>query len=439
MDIKQILKKQIERYIIKNSGSLSKEDIYTNVVKEFEVDRKTVSRYYITLDKNGLLDSFNKLPEIGYTEREVNKVLSQDQSGLSVSMTTETEVKSLEDLLNICEVDDTQWEVVTWKCKKWSVSIKNKFNELEAKDLYSVSASFKPIIAEKSLSLQKDIILNELYKKSPIEKLIIRNNNSDKFAYEISLPDVHFGKFSWKEESGEDYDLKIAATRFNTAISHFLSLVYTDQIDRFILPIGNDLINIDSRRGETTAGTRVDSDTRFFKIVKAVKNILIDNINKLSKIAPVDIVIISGNHDYETMFMIGEILDAYYHNNENITIDNKPSQRKYYKYGKNGFLYTHGNEEKHGDLGLIFATENTKLWAESTACRHIKLGHYHKSKKMDFTSIDEHIGFTIQILPSLSGTDFWHSSRGYMSRKSAKAFLYDKNEGLVAEYNFNLK
>ena len=438
MNPQKILKKQVERYIIDNSHN-SKDVIYNKVFEEFGIDRKTISRYYINLENTGVLDGFNKLPEAKYTENQVKKVLSQDQSGLSVSMTTDIEVKSLEDLLNLCEVNSDEWEVVSWKCKKWSVSIKNASNELEVKDLYSVAANFKPVILEKDLGLQKDVLLKELFKASPAVELNKGYKPNNRLAYEISLPDVHFGKFSWKEESGEDYDLKIAETRFNDAVSHFLSLVSPDIIDRFILPIGNDLINIDSRKGETTAGTRVDSDTRFFKIVKTVKQLLIDNIDKLSKTAPVDVIIVSGNHDYETMFMIGEMLDAYYHNNKNVTIDNRPSQRKYYQFGKNGFLYTHGNEEKHGDLGLIFATENAKLWAASTACRHIKLGHFHKNKTMTFLNVCEYTGFTVQILPSLSGSDSWHTSKGYMSKKTAKGFLYDREDGLVAEYNYSLK
>lgn len=440
MNIKTILKKQIERFIIQNSENFSKSELYTRVVDEFGIDRKTVSRYYLELEKSGILKSFNKLPETRYTDSEISKVLRQDSSGLSVSLSIDHEVKSLADLLEVCDVDVTQWEVVSWECKKWDLGIKNAENSIETKQLFSVSAKFKPVVLETNLKLQKEVLLKELFDSAPKTNPAYEEgyNGGSKFAYEISLPDIHFGKFAWGEETGQNYDLKIAEKEFKTAVDYFLTLPPINNIERFIFPIGNDLINIDSRKAETTAGTKVDSDSRFFKIVKVVKRILIESIDKLANIAPVDVVIVSGNHDYETMFMLGEILSAYYANNTSVTVDNTPTQRKYYKYGKCGFLYTHGNEEKHADLGLIFATENAKLWAESTACRHIKLGHFHKNKKLTFVNVDEYTGFTIQILPSLSGRDFWHSSKGYMSKRAAKAFLYHKDNGLVGEFSYNI-
>lgn len=284
---------------------------------------------------------------------------------------------------------------------------------------------------------QKDLILKELKQKFPIRKLVKHERGDKTYAYEINIPDAHFGKMAWAEESGEDYDLKIAETRYTDAIDNLLSLVDTSKIEKIIFPVGNDMINIDSRRNETTAGTRQDSDSRFFKMVMVVKNVLIKTINSLSTIAPVDVIVVSGNHDFESMLMVGEMIDCYYHNDNNVTVDNSPKQRKYYQYGKNGFQYTHGNEEPHKDLGLIFATEQPKLWAD-TEYRFAKLGHFHKNKKTSYVSIDEYQGFRVQILPSLSGSDAWHSSKGYMSKKQAKGFLYHKSNGEIAEYTYNI-
>lgn len=283
---------------------------------------------------------------------------------------------------------------------------------------------------------QKELLLKELRAELPTFPAI-KLHNKGKYAYEINIPDIHFGKMSWGEESGEDYDLKIAEKRYTDAIAELLSYVDLSQVEKIIFPVGNDMINIDSRKNETFAGTKQDSDSRFFKIVRTVKEILIKSINSLSTIAPVDVVVISGNHDPESMFMIGEILDAYYTTNKNVSVDNSPKQRKYYQYGLNGFQYTHGNEENHKDLGLIFATEQTKIWAD-TKFRFCKLGHFHKNKKLNYVSLDEYQGFQVQILPSLSGSDAWHSSKGYNSQKQAKGFLYDKKKGQVAEYTHTL-
>lgn len=331
--------------------------------------------------------------------------------------------RTLEELIEDHKVDSSRYKVSSY----WSKQKGDKFYH---------SLFLTLIKQDTNLASQKELLMEEI-KDSSCYIPFKRPNKRAKYAYEINIPDVHFGKMSWSEESGEDYDIKIAEKRYEEAIQSLLSLVNTDDIEEIIFPIGNDMINIDSRRNETFAGTGQDSDSRFYKIVKVVKSILIRNINALSVIAPVKVIVVSGNHDPETMFMLGEILESFYHNNENVDVDNFPRQRKYYQYGLNGFQYTHGNEEKHTELGLIFATEQAQLWAD-TIYRFCKLGHFHKNKTIKYLSIDEHQGFQVQILPSLSGSDAWHNSKGYMSKKQAKGFLYHKNNGQVAEYTYSV-
>ena len=336
------------------------------------------------------------------------------------------EIKTLNELIEKCKIDTDKWEITKYIQNYWGN---------DNRPQWQVKAWLS--LKKEDLQFQKTILLKELRESLPIKSLISPPTHGKKLAYEISIPDVHFGKMSWEEEVGENYNLKIAEQRYRNAISELLSYVNINDIEKIIFPIGNDMLNIDSRRNETFAGTRMDSDSRFFKIVKTVKSILIDVINSLSQIAPVDVIVISGNHDPESMFMLGEILESYYHNTECVKVDNSPKQRKYYSYGKNGFQYTHGNEEKHNDLGLIFATEEPKLWA-ATEFRFCKLGHFHKNKKIEYISVEDHTGFQIQILPSLSGADFWHNSKGYVSNKQAKGFLYDKNRGQIGEFTYSI-
>lgn len=346
-----------------------------------------------------------------------------------INLKTTNEIKSLEELIEKCKIDTNEWAVEKYIQNYWGS---------EKTPYWQVKAWLKKKTLDNDLVKQKQLILDELKKEfTAVYPLDALNVTGRKLAYELSIPDVHFGQLSWGEETGQDYDLDIAKERFRVAISNLLSYVNLDEIEKIILPIGNDMINIDSRKNQTYSGTPQDSDSRFFKIIKEVKEILIDVINSLSLIAPVHVIVVSGNHDAESMFMMGEILEAYYHNTENVTIDNSPKQRKYIQYGLNGIQYTHGNEEKHSDLGLIFATEESQLWA-NTKFRFCKLGHYHHNKKIQYLSIDEYQGFQIQILPSLSSIDAWHKSKGYHSMKQAKAFLYDRERGQIGEFTYSV-
>ena len=368
-------------------------------------------------------EEFSELESLQIGER-TSKV-SIEKGTLESTVEVDFEPKSDLDLAKLHKIDLTKYKISTY----WS--------KLKSNGKFTSSVLASLIKIDTDLISQKEIILKELKYQLPGYLPLGPKKTTGNLAYEINIPDIHFGKMSWGEESGEDYDLKIAEKRYLSAINELLSNVSEKSIEKFIFPIGNDMINIDSRRNETFAGTPQDSDSRFYKIVKTVKSILIKTINGLSLIAPVDVIVISGNHDTETMFMIGEMLDAYYHNNPIVNVDNSPKQRKYYQYGVSGFQYTHGNEEKHNELGLIFATEEPKLWAD-TKYRFCKLGHFHSNKKLQYLSVGEHQGFQVQVLPSLSGSDAWHKSKGYMSIKQAKGFLYDKDKGQIGEFTYSI-
>jgi hypothetical protein len=154
-------------------------------------------------------------------------------------------------------------------------------------------------------------------------------------------------------------------------------------------------------------------------------------------IAPVDVVVIPGNHDEHTMFLVGEILEAFYHNTDRVVVYNSPKSRKYYEFGKCMIMYTHGNGEKHGDLGLICATEEPQMWGR-TKYREAHLGHYHKSKSTSYINVDENQGFRVRILPSLSANDAWHYGKGYSAIRAAEAFVWDKEKGLRQNIYHNL-
>jgi hypothetical protein len=407
---------------------------YKKVLNKFkDLDLKTVSNYW-NMYKNNTTVSKN-----------VEKTIAQEGENLTISTNTNFEVKSLEDLLTVCEVDTNKWEIISWQCKKWDLGIKNSQNAIETKKLYSVSAKFRPKKIETNLALQKELLLKELFSKAPNFNVINAFNNLKKEAtnwkkehkhgclLELCLFDAHFGKLAHAEESGKDEDIKITTAKYKEAIKSLISRVNIDSVERILLPIGNDMINIDGISGLTTAGTPQTSDSRFYKIVRTVKNVLIETINELLVIAPVDVVVIPGNHDTQTMFMLGEMLDAYYHNCEEVNINNTPTFRKYYQYGNTGLQFTHGNEEPHQALGLIFATEKPELWAD-VKFRYCQVGHFHKSKKLNYVSVDGYQGFQVQIIPSLSGNDAWHTKKGYHSLKQAKAFLIDYNDGIIGEF-----
>lgn len=445
---KSSLKDKVFKYFAENPINEGEKGRYDGVKAQFDLNRKQASAYYIQYRdevKSSPVDVYNfgnfSNSPVSFTEKQTSKILNQSGNELSVDMKTDSEVKTLEDLLIVTGVDEQEWEVKEWSSRKWDVKNTNADKTTSVIPLFSISAKFKKRDVESDLELQKQVILSELFDSAPYspKRLITqRTSRGNQQLLELALFDVHFGKLAHREEVGEDYDLNIASERYITAVTELVSRVNFDNITKILFPIGQDLINIDNIEGKTTAGTPQDTDSRFHKIVKTVKNVLISTVDALSLLAPVDIVITVGNHDEQTSFMIGEMLDAYYHNNGNVNVYNEASLRKYYKFGISSIMFTHGNRERFQDLGMLFAAENPQLWAE-TKQRYIQIGHFHHNKKVTSVQAQEFQGFQVQIMPSISGSDAWHRGKGYHSIRQAKAFLFDYEDGLVGEFSHTVK
>lgn len=435
-------RKEIAAYLLENPIDRSNRGAYDEASKRFGVDTETVRRVWRSLRRAGKVEQAGEAKLFVQKKADSAPIYEQQSTfkkegnKATISKSTNKEIKNEQDLAKECEIDLQKWNITQWECKRYNAWIKNKAGEIESQPKYSVWAKMVLREVETDLQLQKEVILKEL--KAYVPKTSKFNYGDFKEAdclLELAMFDLHLGKVANKGEAEENYDLKIAEKRFKTAVQELLKRVNLNLVGRILLPIGQDLIHFDNIKATTFNETQMETDTRFHKLVRVAKRILVETIDELALIAPVDVVVVVGNHDTTVSFMIGEILDAWYNNNPNVNINNSPRLRKYYKFGKNGFQFSHGDLEKHLDLGMIFATEEPQMWA-ATEYRQCQLGHFHKQKKTNYVSVDSHQGFQVKILPSLSSQDRWHYSKGYCSLKQAKAYLYSATEGEIAEYTY---
>jgi len=412
-------KQEIEKYLKQKKGK-------RYIAEKFGMSPVAFNEYFHsimgqTTKETGKL-TVTKGPQITVQARTFTEDIKKGTAELTAEV--KREIHNLEELIEYTKIDISVWNIDKYVQNYWGN---------EDHPHWQVKAFLSKKKVDNSFILQKELLLKEIREQKPAKAWNIRHGKKKGLLYELSIPDIHIGKLAWNPESGNDYDIDIAISRYKDAIKELLSRVNLEQIGRIHLPLGNDGLHVDNAENLTTAGTPQDTDGRFPKIVKAAKKLFIEVIDELKLIAPVDVTIIRGNHDSTSMFMLGEILEAWYHNDYNVNVNNDPKFRKYYQFGLNSFLFTHGDKEKQSDLGIIFATEQPKLWGD-TKFRFAKLGHLHKSKKTEFISVDTHNGFQVEILPSLSGTDEWHYSKGYLALKQAKAFLYDLDKGEIGNF-----
>lgn len=356
-----------------------------------------------------------------------------------------TRVKCLDELMLECKVDTRLWAVERFICNKWEMGYLTGEKEPGVQDLYQVKATFKAKVQEYNAHIALESVLETIKKHAPAYNhppdWIVAGgvSLSGGVMLEMSLPDVHIGKLAWAAETGDEYNLAIAQERFMDAFLYLLEdATKRHRVERIIFPVGNDLLNCDGPHGMTTGGTPQSNDGRYQKAYQVTIGLLVGAIERLVAVAPVEVLSVPGNHDTLSAWTITETLGAWFRNSPHVKVDNSPSLRKYVRHGKCLIGFTHGDKEKPESLPLIMAQERAGDWADTKA-REWHLGHKHTVSTKVVGQLAEHTGVRVRVLPSLSGSDAWHSQMGYVHNiKSAEAYLWHKERGLIGVSYYNV-
>lgn len=356
-------------------------------------------------------------------------------------------VRTLEDLVRVCEIDLTIWDIERWVANKWEMGFKIE-DGTNAQPLFQI----KVWLRRKSthiLTMQKlqqqlvDDIRAEVQGAPSI--YLPREYKDGDWLFEFSPFDLHMGKYAWEEETVTNYDVDIAEDLFNASLDFLLTraLRLTEgKLARVLCVFGNDVCHVDSKRGETTGGTPMDFDGRYAKVYRRICQVHRRAVDILRSVAPVDIKIVPGNHDELTSFHLGEVLSTRYEDDPHVSVDNTAKLRKYYAYGVNLFGFAHGHAEKVTELPLTMAREQPELWAQCPS-REWHIGHKHISEKWEVNARTEQDFFSdkgvrIRRLTSISAHDAWHTKHAYMDRRACEAFVFHKTAGFTDHLSFNV-
>jgi predicted phosphodiesterase len=360
---------------------------------------------------------------------------SENKKHLNIISKSSSRIKTLDQLLEVAEVDHEMFHVHKYDINKWEVAAQID-GRMVTEELFQVKAS---LVRNKDLQTRKRILEDlhhDFINHSP--KAIKRTFSDGDYMLEVNIFDLHFGKLCWNGETGEDYDTKIASKRFHQAIDDLITKSQHYKLKKILFPIGNDFFNSDGKENQTSNNTPQDEDLRWMKTFRNGRKLIVEGIEKLMQVADVEVVVVQGNHDFERSYYLGDSLEAWFRNNKNVTINNEATPRKYVQFGQNLIGLTHGNNEKTSDLPLLMASEKKKMWSD-TKFHEWHLGHLHHKKQFQFQSVAEQKGCTIRFMRSLSGTDAWHNLKGYVQNiQSAESFIWHKTDGLVCHQFFNL-
>jgi len=388
------------------------------------------------------IQEFRKLPKnqqlhLLKTMLQSDKIeSSENKKHLNIVSKSSSRIKTLEQLLHVAEVDLEKYYVDKYNVNKWEVSAQID-GQMVTEELFQVKAS---LVRNKAIQNRKRILedLHQDFVNHSPKKIKRKSFKGIGQMLEVNIFDLHFGKLCWNGETGEDYDTKIASKRFHSAIDDIIQKASAHNIEKIVFPVGNDFFNSDRKENTTSNNTPQDEDLRWMKTFRNGRRLIVEGIDKLKQLADVEVIIVQGNHDFERSYYLGDSLIGWFRNDQNVSINNEATPRKYFKYGQNLIGLTHGNNEKIADLPLLMASEKKQLWSD-TKFHEWHIGHFHHKKQIKFQTIDEQKGCVIRFMRSLSGTDAWHNLKGYTQNvQSAEAFIWHPTDGMIAHLFFNL-
>lgn len=410
MDLKEIA---VRLKLVDNIPWTQMEDAFFNETKErwsYDRLRSTVRNHPDYRKPDEAQEEIAK-----HTSIDINKDGTHKSTRLL--RMAEEQTKDPEYLLKAHGYCSKSWELVSARNNIWNVYSKQD----GVQTLYSSTILAKPIHDNISLA-ELDEHFEQLSKHySPPAHSPVKIVNSGRLL-EIQLADLHTGKFAWAGETGESYDYKIARKRFIHVINDIITRAQKPEKILFIF--SNDYFHYNNIDNSTVRGTRQDTDTRWQKLFTTGIEMLVEAIDLLSQLAPVETLYVGANHDKMTSYYAINYLYAWYRNNPNVTVDIDPRSRKYYEWGKCLIGFAHGDTEKKR-IGGIMPVEAREAWGR-TLWHEIHLAHYHSEKAR------EENGVIIRNVSSITGTDSWHYESGFVGAvKKCQSFVWDKELGLM--------
>ena len=290
-------------------------------------------------------------------------------------------------------------------------------------------------------------LISELKGASPVVPRIHgykRPEGTPKRMLEVSVMDPHVGLHCFTPAADAPYDFEIAERLYLWAVKE-LTIIGAGygEVEEILFPIGNDFLHAEMMAVDgkgvhaTSSGTPQPEMYSWHAAYKRGADMMRTAIQYLSEVAPVTVLQIPGNHDRYASYTMGLLMEAYFHNNDNVTVDASPSPYKFKRYGTNLIGYEHGHSVAQIRLAALMANERAQDWAE-TKYREWHLGDQHR-KGSAKPSVLEEQGVSIEFLPSITAPNEWHRLKGFnWQKRGAMAWLWDYDTGPVARFQVNI-
>lgn len=324
----------------------------------------------------------------------------------------ETELKNPDTLMEKHGFDPLEWELTNARNEYWQSQRHHDFGG-GAITLYLSEIKVKP----RQVSLTRESLEELFASLDPIDlpSPVLANADVDGYIVEIDLADFHLGS---RDNHGEK-----AKQRMLNTINDIIGRIGNRRISKIVLVLLGDTIHFDTVNGTTTSGTQLSPAIGYREAFDEVTSILIEVIWTLSYVAPVEVVVVPGNHDELSEYHLCKALDYYFISTDDIIIDTEYKHRTWRRWGNVLVGWTHGNMAKSRISKWLHQEARSDFGKSRFAEIHAGDIHHEVS--------NEDNGVILRYVPTMAPPDEWTDKQGYMSVRRTMTFLWHPNKGLT--------
>lgn len=315
-----------------------------------------------------------------------------------------------------------------------------EYKELIAIDNLSIKG--KSTLKDKDGNLVMEWVKTEVSQQDKIENLRLaiealndkiipcepiptpKHETFDKLINQYTLTDYHLGMMAWGDETGADWDMKIAES---TLINYFkYAIESSPKAESCIFAQLGDFLHWDGMDAVTPQNRHLlDADTRFTKLVRVAIKVIRQVISMLlEKYKNVIVIMAEGNHDMASSIWLRETLSVFYENEPRITIDTNPTPYYCVTWGECCLFYHHGHKRNVANVDTVLVSKYKSQYGNSKFV-YAHTGHLHNTKVIEtnLMLIEQH--------RTLAAKDSYASRGGWNSGRDSKVITYHKEFGEV--------
>ncbi|QOQ37706.1 calcineurin-like phosphoesterase [Klebsiella phage MEW1] len=285
--------------------------------------------------------------------------------------------------------------------------------------------------AERQLKMMQEAIAALTVDIKPVELPgFTRHPTAENLCNLYTVSDFHLGMLACLEESGEDWDIKIAENMFVNWFSAAVEI--SPWSHTAVVSLLGDLMHTDSLAPVTPASGHVlDADSRYFKMIRVTMRMVRRAIEIVALKHPrVHIVVSQGNHDETGMLWLTGALEMMYGHDDRVTVDTSPDVFKMFRHGDTVLFFHHGHKVRFDNIESVMISRFRRDYGE-TSYAYAHVGHLHHQKIVESNCM------VVEQHRTLAAKDAYAARGGWFAGRSANVITYHKQYGEVSRQSIS--